>query len=117
MKAIDRYMVARPRSATIMIFLRSSRSTSEPAIGPNRNAGSVRAIITPEIASDADAAADAPATIAVTAMNPTQSPSEDTDIAASSRANGPWVSRSLKVAGRVPRRAATSSVIDDTRPP
>ena len=36
-------------------------------------------------------------------------PSEDTDIAASSRANGGWVSRSLSVADWVPRRAATSS--------
>ena len=116
MNAIDRYRVARPRSAAIMIFLRSSRSISEPAIGPNRNAGSVRASITPEIASDADAP-PMPCTIAVTATNPTQSPNDDTDIAASSRANGPWVSRSRSVAGRVPRRAATSSVIDDTRPP
>ena len=101
-------------SAAIMIRLRSSRSMSVPAIGPNRNAGSVRAIITPEIASEA-LPPPSPWTIAVTATKPTQSPNDDTDIAASSRANGPWVSRSPKVAGRVPRSAATSSVIEDTR--
>src|SRR3954468_7231482 len=112
MNAIDRYSVARPRSAAIMSFFRSSRSTNDPAIGPNRNAGSVRASITPEIASDAEPP-PRPCTIAVTATNPTQSPNDDTDIAASSRANGPWVRRSRRVAGRVPRRAATSSGIDD----
>src|SRR3954453_15183467 len=115
MNAIDRYSVARPRSAAIMSFFRSSRSTNDPAIGPNRNAGSVRASITPEIASDAEPP-PRPCTIAVTATNPTQSPNDDTDIAASSRANGPWVRRSRRVAGRVPRRAATSSVIDDRSP-
>ena len=47
----------------------------------------------------------------VTATNPTQSPSDDTDIAASSRANPGFVSRSLRVADRVPRRAATSSAM------
>src|SRR4051795_6922941 len=116
MNAIDRYSVARPRSAVIMSFLRSSRSMNEPAIGPKRNAGRVRASITPEIASDADPP-PRPCTIAVTATNPIQSPNDETDIAASSRPNGPWVRRSRRVAGRVPRRAATSSVIVDTRPP
>ena len=55
-----------------------------------------------------------PWTIAVTATNPTQSPKDETVIAASSRANVRWVRRSFRVAGRVPRSSATSSVIDDT---
>src|SRR6185436_813456 len=114
MKAIDKYRTARPMSAAIMIRLRSSRSTNDPAIGPNRNAGKVRASITPEIASEAEPP-PRPWTIAVTATKPTQSPNDETDIAARSLANGPWVSRSPNVAGRVPRSAATSSVIEDTR--
>jgi hypothetical protein len=93
--------------------LRSRRSTSVPAIGPNRNAGSVRAIITPATASNG-VPPPRVATIAVTAMNPTQSPSELTVMAASNRANARWVSRSLKVAEREPRRTSTSSAIDDT---
>jgi hypothetical protein len=45
----------------------------------------------------------------VTATKPTQSPSDDTDIAARSREYPGWVIRSLSVADRVPRIAATSS--------
>src|SRR4029079_8265818 len=103
-------------SAMIMICLRLNRSTNAPATGPNTNAGNVRATITPDTAS---AAVPPPrlATIEVTATKPTQSPNDDTDIAASRRANVRLVSRSLMVAGRVPRSSATSSVIDDPRPP
>ena len=47
----------------------------------------------------------------VTATNPTQSPRDDTVIAASRREN-PWcVRRSLRVADLVPRSAATSSAM------
>src|SRR6266566_6256063 len=110
---MDTYSAPRAMSAMIMIRLRSSRSTSVPAIGPNRNAGSVLAIITPDTAS---AAVPPPrrATMAVTATNPTQSPKDDTDIAARSRANARCVSRSLKVADRAPRRTSTSSAMVDT---
>ena len=68
-------MAPRPMSATIMIRLRSSRSTSAPANGPNSTAGACGAIITP-----ADRRAPParwprePATSAATAENPTQSP-------------------------------------------
>ena len=62
-------------SAMIMIRLRSSRSTSVPAIGPNSTAGSVRASIRP---ATEKAALPAPparsATSVATARNPTQSP-------------------------------------------
>ena len=97
MNAIDAYITPRPRSAMIMICLRSTRSTSAPAIGPNRTAGSMRAIITPLTANPAlaaDPTAWSPAT--VTATNPTQSPSDETLIAASSRENAGWVSRSFE---------------------
>ena len=86
--AIDPYMTPRAMSATIMICLRSNRSTSTPASGPNRIAGSIRAVITPPTASPfAAALPERLATSDVTATNPTQSPSDDTDIAASSREN------------------------------
>src|SRR5439155_10235350 len=111
--AIERYIAPRATAPPSMIRLRSNRSTRVPAMGPNRNAGSVRAIITPDTASDA-VVPPRLTTIDVTATNPTQSPNDETDIAASSRANGRWVSRSRKVADRVPRRAATSSAMDDT---
>ena len=103
----------RKTSATIISCLRSSRSTSAPAIGPNRNAGSVRAIITPDTARLA-LPPPSRATIVVTATNPTQSPRDDTVMAANRRANGRCRRRSFSVADRVPRRAATSSVIVDT---
>src|SRR5262245_13217936 len=101
-------------SAPIISRRRSRRSTNTPAIGPNRKAGKVRASITPEIAI---AAFTPPilVTSVVTATNPTQSPREDTVIAARSRANGPVRSRSPRVADRVPRSAATSSEMEDTR--
>ena len=85
--AIERYIAPRATSAPIMIRLRSNRSTRVPAMGPNRNAGRVRAIITPDTASDA-VVPPRLTTIDVTATNPTQSPNDETDIAASSRANG-----------------------------
>ena len=44
-----------------------------------------------------------------TATKPTQSPSEETAIAARSLEKEGWVRRSLKVADLVPRRAAISS--------
>ena len=96
-------------SAVIMIRLRSSRSTRVPAIGPNRTAGSVRASIRPATEYAATPPPARSLTSAVTARNPTQSPREDTDIAASSRAKAGWVTRSLSVADRVPRSAATWS--------
>ncbi len=81
-----------------------------PANGPNRTAGSIRATITPETATAAPPGVrPRRATRAVTATNPTQSPNEDTVIAARSRENGGWTRRSRRVAGRVPRSAATSS--------
>ena len=52
--------------------------------------------------------------MAVTATNPTQSPNDETDMAARSRANARCVSRSLKVADRAPRRTSTSSAMVDT---
>ena len=101
----------------IMICLRSTRSTRAPAIGPNRIAGSMRAIITALIANPALAAdPDSVVTSEVTATNPTQSPSDETLIAARSRENAGWVSRSFRVAARVPRSAATSSATDATGP-
>ena len=98
-----------------MICLRFTRSTSAPAIGPNRIAGSILAVITAPIARPAAAVdPETRVTSEVTATNPIQSPSEETDIAASSRENAGWVRRSFRVAGLVPRRAATSSAIVDT---
>ena len=44
------YRQPRAMSEVIMIVLRLTRSTSAPATGPNRIAGSVRATITPAIA-------------------------------------------------------------------
>jgi hypothetical protein len=114
-KTIAAYIAPRERSAVIMIRFRSTRSTSAPASGPSRTAGSVRAIIRPATANPAVAVPAARSvTSEVTARNPTQSPSEDTDIAARSRANGGWVIRSRRVAERVPRSAATSSATLDT---
>jgi len=70
----------------------------------------MRAVITAATAKDAVATDPASrVTNEVTATNPTQSPREDTVIAASSRENDGWVRRSLSVADLVPRRAATSS--------
>src|SRR5512132_1171602 len=100
-------------SAVIIRVLRLTRSTIAPATGPNRIAGSVRASMTPAIAY-APASPPLLATSAVTATNPTQSPNELTVCAASSLEKAGWVMRSLKVAGRVPRRAATSSAKADT---
>ncbi len=113
--AIEAYITARPTSARIMICLRSTRSTSAPANGPNRMAGSMRAVITAPTASPAAAVVpDSRVTSDVTAMNPTQSPSDETVIAASRREKAGWVSRSLRVAARVPRSAATSSATEAT---
>jgi hypothetical protein len=71
----------------------------------------VRAIIKPATANPAAVVpAVSSVTSDVTARKPTQSPSEDTDIAARSLANGRCVKRSLSVADLVPRSAATSSV-------
>jgi hypothetical protein len=53
-------------------------------------------------------------TSAVTATKPTQSPKELAVCAISSLEKAGWVMRSLKVAGRVPRSAATSSANVDT---
>ncbi len=87
-----------------------------PARGPNKIAGSIRATITPATAY----APEVPprrATSAVTATNPTQSPNELTVCATSSLEKFGWVTRSLNVAGRVPRSAATSSAnVEDTGP-
>ena len=114
-KAMAAYITARPRSARIMICLRSVRSTRAPANGPNNTAGSMRAVITAPTARPAAAVVpDSLVTSEVTAMNPTQSPSDETVIAASSRENAGCVSRSLRVAARVPRSAATSSATDAT---
>ena len=54
-KAIEAYIMPRPMSAKIMICLRFTRSTSAPAIGPNRIAGSILAVITAPIARPAAA--------------------------------------------------------------
>ncbi len=98
-----------------MIRLRSTRSTSAPAIGPNSTAGSMRAVITAPIANPAVATdPESRVTRVVTATNPTQSPSDEIVIAASRRENAGWVSRSFRVAARVPRSAATSSATEAT---
>src|SRR5439155_8734686 len=94
---IAQYMAPRPRSAAIIVFLRSEPSTSAPAKGPNRRAGSVLATRT---APPAAAAAESDrwyrlVTRTTTAVNPTQSPSDETVIAARSLANGGCLSRSL----------------------
>ena len=97
-------------SAVIISCLRSTRSTIAPAKGPKRNAGAIRAIIT--TATEPSAAVCDPASRAtseVTATNPTQSPREETPMAAASREKAGWVSRSRSVADLVPRSAATSS--------
>src|ERR687898_669995 len=107
------YRAPRATSAVIITVLRLTRSTIAPAIGPNTIAGSVRATITPAIAY-APASPPLLTTSAVTATNPTQSPNELTVCAASSLEKAGWVMRSLKVAGRVPRSAATSSAKVDT---
>ena len=108
------YNAPRAMSAAIMIFLRSNRSTSAPANGPKRIAGSILAVMTPPTARPFVVFPDRLATREVTATNPTQSPSDDTLIAASSRENPGWVRRSLRVADLVPRSAATSSAMLDT---
>ena len=78
-------------------------------------AGSMRAVITAPTASPAAAVVpDSRVTSDVTAMKPTQSPSEETVIAASRREKAGWVSRSFRVAARVPRSAATSSATEAT---
>src|SRR4029450_6305312 len=100
-------------SAVIIRVLRLTRSTIAPAIGPNRIAGSVRASMTPAIAY-APASPPLLGPSAVTATTPPQPPNELTVCAASSLEKAGWVIRSLKVAGRVPRSAATSSAKDDT---
>ena len=94
-----------------MIFLRSNRSTNAPANGPKRIAGSILAVITPPTANPAVVIPDRLATSEVTATNPTQSPSDDTVIAASRREKPGFVRRSLRVADLVPRSAATSSAM------
>ena len=108
------YSAPRETSAVIIRVFRSKRSTNAPAIGPNSSAGSIRAAITPAIANAPAASPPLAATSAVTATNPTQSPNELTVCAISSLENAGAVTRSLKVAGRVPRSAATSSAKLDT---
>ncbi len=100
-------------SAAIMIFLRSNRSTSAPANGPKRIAGSILAVITPPMARPAVAGIpdESVVTSDVTATNPTQSPRDDTVIAANRREKPGFVRRSLSVADLVPRSAATSSAM------
>ena len=98
-----------------MIRLRSTRSTSAPATGPNRMDGSILATITPATAY-APPLPPSLATSETTATNPTQSPIEETVCAASRRGNGGRVRRSLKLADRVPRSCATSSARLDTYP-
>ena len=110
-KAIVAYSAPRAMSAAIMIFLRSNRSTNAPANGPNRIAGSILAVMTPPIARPLVLMPDKLWTSDVTATNPTQSPRDDTVIAASRRENPWFVSRSLRVADLVPRSAATSSAM------
>ena len=115
-KAIDPYITPRPMSAMTMMCLRLMRSTKIPAKGPNKMAGSVRATITPPTARPAafDELGERSATREVTATKPTQSPSDEIDIAASRRENAGSVRRSLRVADLVPRSAATSSANVDT---
>src|SRR5437016_1108455 len=107
---IDAYMTPRAMSAVIMRRLRSIRSTSTPANGPNRIEGRRRDTIMP---ATAKALAAGPLsrleTSAATATKPTQSPSDDTVIAAISLEKVGWRNRSFRVAGLVPRRAAMSS--------
>src|SRR5262245_27311549 len=73
----------------------------------------MRATMTPATAY-APASPPLIVTSAVTATNPTQSPNELIVCAARSLEKDGWVMRSLKVAGRVPRSAATSSANDAT---
>src|SRR2546423_9997153 len=98
-------------SAVTMSRLRSTRSTRTPANGPNSTDGSSRANIIPATANDLLAADTPPrrVTRAATATNPTQSPSDDTVIAAISFEKVGWRNSSLRVAGLVPRRTAMSS--------
>ena len=75
----------------------------------------MRAVMTAPTARPAAAVdPDSLVTSEVTAMKPTQSPSDEMVIAASRRENAGWVSRSFRVAARVPRSAATSSATDAT---
>src|SRR3954447_22111681 len=117
MNGIVAYRAPRVMSAEIISRLRFTRSTSTPAKGPNRTDGSMRAIITPATANDAPDT-DPPCrwTREATATNPTQSPSDDTAMAAMSLENAGRRKRSFSVAGLVPRRAATSSARLDTVP-
>ena len=85
-----------------------------PANGPKRIAGSILAVMTPPTAKPAVLIPDKRATSDVTATNPTQSPRDDTVIAANRRENPGCVRRSLRVADLVPRSAATSSAMLDT---
>src|SRR4051794_18084226 len=117
MNGIDAYIAPRVMSAEIMSRLRFTRSTSTPANGPNRIDGSIRATITPATANEAfEVVPPWRSTSEATATNPTQSPSDDTAMAAMSFENAGRRNRSFSVAGLVPRRAATSSARLDTVP-
>ncbi len=110
MNGMEAYPAPRARSATIMSRLRSKRSTNTPANGPNRIEGSSRASMTPVMAYPARAPPIL-VTRAVTATKPTQSPSDDTSIARHRREKDLILRTLPKVAGRVPRSAATSSAM------
>ena len=115
MNAMDPYITPRAMSAVIMIRLRSKRSTSTPAIGPNRSAGSMRAAMTPADGEPLGGPADQGRHEGRAPPRTPPSPrATRPSCAASSRENAGWVRRSLSVADRVPRSAATSSANDDT---
>src|SRR5688572_22011575 len=79
-------------------------------MGPNRIDGSSRASITPATAVPPTRAPPASlATSEATATKHTQSPRDDSNIACHRREKEGWVSRSLRVAGLVPRRRDISS--------